>query len=408
MFTFRWRPRAWPQAAFTLIELLVVIAIIAVLVGLLLPAVQKVREAANRMKCQNNLKQIGLAMHNYHDANGSFPQGARLLAADPDPQWDADKGDWLVYILPYMEATNMWNRLPDLTYYNVNPAMENAYSLPGGGGCDPKNNAIYYAGDITYTNPPVFPLVLPWMRCPSDDTAGNSTSCNYVSCMGPACVASGPTCNYAPFLPFCYGDNGNTTGIPWGYFGECGPKNDGLGDDCANNGVVGSLSQLKGMFTRSNDFRNNQTQQAQLAALGLTSASYRGVVTRIADVTDGTSNTIMVGECVIGWQDLLLWDGGSWHGGFGWPEENTGAIRGSTTVPINYRTDVNTNAGDCNPPDRNVWNWNLSWGYKSRHTGGANFVFADGSVHFIAENVDMRAYQLMGCRNDGQPVNLPF
>src|SRR5439155_14705689 len=160
---FHGKSRWLSGRGFTLIELLVVIAIIAVLIGLLLPAIQKVREAANRMKCANNLKQFGLAMHNYNDVNGSFPRGGRHL---PEGSWN-DKGSWIVYSLPYMEQTNIWNALGD-------PKIQLN---------TPKVDSINIAVAMK-----ILPVSLPFLRCPSDSfQPTNPLYSNYIASNGPQC-----------------------------------------------------------------------------------------------------------------------------------------------------------------------------------------------------------------------------
>jgi prepilin-type N-terminal cleavage/methylation domain-containing protein/prepilin-type processing-associated H-X9-DG protein len=340
---FRSHFARWRARGFTLIELLVVIAIIAILIGLLLPAVQKVREAAARMSCSNNLKQYGLGCHNHNDQIGYLPRGGVHLPDGVDnvfppgtkPQadnWGADKGSWLVFIAPFVEQDNLWAQVQ---------ATQQTFNV------DSITNSI-----LPTTKPGKI------ARCPSDDYNIDAFVSNYVGSLGPQC-ATGQWghCNYNPNQQFCQPDAAGLGN--WGYSWS------------PDHGNSYSASDIRGLFNRL------------------------GCKMRLpASVPDGLSNTIMIGESLPAQHDHLF--------GNNWANFNGGNTHCSTIVPINYRSDQQL---WCDNPavdqTRSFSNWNISFGFKSRHTNGVNFLFADGSVHFINQSIDMRTYQLLGCRNDG-------
>ena len=337
--------------AFTLIELLVVIAIIAILIGLLLPAVQKVREAAARSKCQNNLKQIGLGIHGFADINnGLFPAGGMFGVvptgeytpnAPNNGDWNSNQGNWIVATLPQMEQGPLFSQI------NPRVNVHNSVSTPTGGG-----------GGVDAMNPK--PRV-PYLRCPSDDYDANATTTNYIACSGPTCLAS--PCGYQPNE------------------GWCKPETSGLGGGFAGMG-----------YTASADTGNTGNPGA---VRGI--ANRLGAKITFAMVTDGLSNTLAVGESLPRHNDHIA--GNAW-----WHYNSGGAAHASTIAPINQRSD----GTNCSDPARAAPNsWNVSLGFKSNHTGGANFVFGDGSVRFLPQTIDHRTYQLLGCRNDGQAAQLP-
>jgi prepilin-type N-terminal cleavage/methylation domain-containing protein/prepilin-type processing-associated H-X9-DG protein len=387
------RRSAGRRPAFTLIELLVVIAIIAVLVGLLLPAVQKVREAAARAKCANNLKQFGVALHAYHGVYEKFPyggynvsvrffqlSGSALTAALTDAGFFSKypgyslvagrdlRGNFIVLTLPFMEQNALWNLLPNGADY---PYAVCPYSAAGGPAAYPTMDAAAAAYGTQFMT-----ANLPYVQCPSDGYVRAGVAANdrpdilrasYYGSMGPTAVYHDDRCTRpTPFAAYTTAGNGpawNANQLPY----PATPA-----DARAINGYGNSVQNFLGMF-------------------GVT-----GLPTAARDAADGLSNTIAVGEGLTEWSqyrgDFRNGRGGSW---FSWSQALS-----TTAIPINYRSDVR----DCSDPLRDWTVGTVAHGFKSRHAGGANFLFGDGSVRFLSEGLDMWTYQVLGARNDGKPV----
>jgi prepilin-type N-terminal cleavage/methylation domain-containing protein/prepilin-type processing-associated H-X9-DG protein len=311
---------------FTLIELLVVIAIIAILIALLLPAVQQAREAARRTQCRNNLKQLGLALHNYHDVHNIFAIQSGL-AVDGQQPWQAGrhrKGSLLVQLLPYIEQAPLYGK-------------------------------IDFGGDVDAwflaTANGVRTLNIPAYLCPSDTITINldRAHANYLGSMGHQRMSdnAGWCSNQYP---------GNTLGT----------------GATVGHGTTIQMSQISGIFARG------------------------AAAARMRDITDGTSNVIMMAESRPDCND---------HGAQGWFNAN-GTFALATTAPINWntcRSKPGYRASSCNAWD----NWQTSMGIKSQHVGGAQILMCDGSVHFISENMDYMTLQRLGDRRDGGVTSFP-
>jgi prepilin-type N-terminal cleavage/methylation domain-containing protein/prepilin-type processing-associated H-X9-DG protein len=302
---------AWAARGFTLIELLVVIAIIAILVGLLVPAVQRVREAASRTTCNNNLKQIGLAIHNYHDVNKNLPP-SRV-----GPQ----HATWFVVILPYLEQTALFEQW-DLakTYYEQTPAVQNA-------------------------------LVAQYL-CPSRRAVAMPSTQYEVSSTGSPDALEHPGTQ---------------------------------GDYACNGGQFYNAIVDHPLCQGAMCYASSQTNASGQV---LTSKSQTG----LKSISDGTSNTFLVGEkhsVQSKWgQSGPSWgEGAIWNGDF---PRNFSRIAGQTRWNLGQG------------PDDLAGPWHCKFG--SYHPGVCQFLFADGHVSVVSNSIDMDTLQRLACRNDGQPT----
>jgi prepilin-type processing-associated H-X9-DG protein/prepilin-type N-terminal cleavage/methylation domain-containing protein len=352
-----------PRSAFTLVELLVVIAIIAILIGLLLPAVQKVREAAARIKCQNNLKQMGLALHMYHDANGNFPPGM----SGPDPIVANAWYSAYSLLLPYIEQDNAFR----LINYNAS-------------WWDPTNNQA-------------MAVSVPIFFCPSNRSRGTinltvmSIQWNYVLPPVVACV------DYA----FNKGATGAFTKTPddtprqvRGVFDVRISINSGIRmleitDGLSNTFAMGDAAGGNPHFL-VRDITNPTT-----AAIDTISG-----LPAVADQSWGAAS--MSQQSIPQYTSYFA---GTAQYGLG-PDPRDEPMNGTPAASGNVRLIAPTIASfdpSADPSNTSGDDW-VS-GFRSMHPGGCNFLFCDGSVRFVRETIAPDTYRALSTFAGGEVVN---
>jgi prepilin-type N-terminal cleavage/methylation domain-containing protein/prepilin-type processing-associated H-X9-DG protein len=363
------------RRGFTLIELLVVIAIIAVLIALLLPAVQAAREAARRAQCTNNMKQIGIALHNYESAQSSFPIGG--VSTNNFGTWTTNVNNfgWRALVLPYMEASATANALNfslsmtgDNSFdagagYTAWVVVNNAWLCPSDpgnmNGIRPSNTADPNNGQYPLGNPPIDPNTKKF--------ATVVPVANYAGSFGDNYAITTLTAGTNPWETPCTGT------LPAGVVKIGYPGFWGTTYDCALNPTGGSL---RGIF----DYRTAQT-------------------TKIADIIDGTSNTVIVGEMLpaeAADNNFYMFNGST----------------GGMTIPPNWSTagtpltmsGCQAAFGAAGMP----WGCRFAYsnkGFKSKHPGGINLLFADGSVRFLKNSVNRATYAALGSKAGGEVVS---